>query len=174
MVYMPYVPMHPAALPAQRITEVVTLEPRPEPEECIVGFGKVPRKYQTKNPPRNPLYLGQMNWSWSPMHSRIDAYYLHRGRHGWVLWVWMPVTSDWYWEWEVAGFMSKAGVSERQAAQYLVMEFWKYEKEWNDLEHFHWINVASYLSVAEMLSISAQVWPEERGVQSRDEDEGGS
>lgn len=155
---MPYVPMRPDDLPDQKLVEIVGMEPVPEPQECIVGFGNVPQKYQTKEHPRSPLYLGQTAWSWGWRSDRIDAYYLHRGRYGWVLWARFPFDSDWYWEWEVAGFMSKAGISERQAAQHLLRAFWEYEKEENDLDHYHWINAAEFLSVRELKSIAVTVW----------------
>ena len=37
MTRQPKIPMSPAELPQQRIHEVITLPPKPEPFDCIVG-----------------------------------------------------------------------------------------------------------------------------------------
>ena len=35
---------------------------------------------------RNASYLCQLEWAWSPVHMRLDAYYISRGRTHWILW----------------------------------------------------------------------------------------
>jgi hypothetical protein len=49
-------------------------------------------------------------------------------------------------------------VTERQAAVYLLVEFWKEEARESDVEQFHWINEGAYLSVADLMSIAREVW----------------
>ena len=156
----PKIPMSPEELPQQRIHEVVALPKRPEPFDCLVGYGVVSDDIIPKSGPRSPEYLAQVEWAWSPMHIRLDAYYLHSGRKHWLLWsrYW---DDNWgKWGWTVVGCVGKKGVSERQAAVYLLVEFWKEEAEKSDVDQFHWINEDGYLSIADLAAIARVVWGE--------------
>ena len=83
----PHIPMSHTQLPQQRIHEVLEFVEHPEPFNSTVGYGAVPTSAIPKNGPSSPIYLAQVEWAWSPMHSRVSAYYLHRGRSHWVLWL---------------------------------------------------------------------------------------
>ena len=48
------------------------------------------------------------------------------------------------------GCVPRRGVSEHQAAIWLLLEFWKDEVVENQLDEFHWINEEEYLSVTLM------------------------
>ena len=51
----PHIPMSPDELPQQRIHEVVELPVRPEPFDCLVGYGcKAPQKALSENEPKSP------------------------------------------------------------------------------------------------------------------------
>ena len=154
----PHIPMSPDELPQQRIHEVVELPDRPEPFDCHVGYGAVPADAIPMGEPRNPSYLAQVEWAWSPMHNKLDAYYLHRGRTHWSLWTRYWDDNWGQWEWVAAACVGKKGVSMHQAAVYLLMKIWKYEVVVCDLDEFHWINETEYLSVAELRAIGRAVW----------------
>jgi hypothetical protein len=55
-------------------------------------------------------------------------------------------------------YKSVPSVTERQAAVYLLVKFWKEEARENDVEQFHWINAGAYLSAADLMSIAREVW----------------
>ena len=74
----PKIPMSPTELPQQRIHEIVGLPERPAEFNCEVGYGVFQDGAFPKNAPTNSTYLCQVEWAWSPMHNRLDAYYLHR------------------------------------------------------------------------------------------------
>ena len=80
------IPMLPTELPQQRIHEVVDLPERPAEFDYEVGYGVLQGDAFSKNAPTNSIYLCQVEWAWSPMHNRINAYYLHRSRTNWSLW----------------------------------------------------------------------------------------
>ena len=82
----PKIPMLPSELPQQRIHEVVELPVRPEPFDSKVGLWDYSSDMVPKHRPRNPIYLCQVEWAWTPMHNRVAAYHLHRGRTHWSLW----------------------------------------------------------------------------------------
>jgi hypothetical protein len=154
----PEIPMSPSELPQQCILEVVTLPPRPEPFDSKVGYWDYSSDKAPKNCPRSPIYLCQVEWAWSPMHNRIDAYHLHRGRTHWSLWskYW---DDNWgQWNWIAIGCVHRQGVEEKQAAVHLLLDFWKGQAEEEDLDHFHWINEDAYLSVAEVMAIARNTW----------------
>ena len=46
----------------------------------------------------------------------------------------------------------------RTIAIHLILEFWKCEAEYQDLDHFHWINHTGLLDVADIKSIAREVW----------------
>jgi hypothetical protein len=152
----PKIPMSPAELPQQRIHEVITMPPKPEPFDCTVGYndvGSLP-----KNTNANSTYLCQVEWAWSPMHNRLDAYYIHRGRSDWILWnkYW---DDNWgRWGKVSIGMVQRRGVDQNQAAIYLLMEYWKFDAKEGGLDKFHWINETEYLDVAELDAIANEVW----------------
>ncbi len=75
---LPRIPMRPEELPQQRLSLVVPLPPRP------TGFagtrdapGSVPPSLKM---PRSARYIGQVEWAWSMINARLDAYYLSTNR----------------------------------------------------------------------------------------------
>ena len=75
---LPRIPMRPEELPRQRMSLVVPLPPRP------AGFvggrdepGLVPPSAKM---PRSARYIGQVEWAWSMINARLDAYYLSSNR----------------------------------------------------------------------------------------------
>ena len=94
MVKKPELPMSPSRLPKQRIVPLADLPGRPEPFKSVVGYEKKPRGVRLRDGPSKPTYLGQVEWAWSSMNQRIDAYCLHKGRHYWMLWIYSEVPDD--------------------------------------------------------------------------------
>jgi len=157
----PKIPMSPEQLPQQRIHEVADLPERPEPfDYCEIDYGTLSSCKLPKNGPSNSTYLCQVEWAWSPAHNRLDAYYLHRGRTHWVLWSkywddnWMK------WEQVAVGCVPHRGVTQKQAAVYLLLEFWAFDAKESDVDHYHWINEDAFLSVSEIAEIAREVWSE--------------
>ena len=154
----PKIPMSPEELPQQRIHEVVALPKRPEEFDFKVGYELVPYGELPKNAPIKSTYLCQVEWAWSPAHNRLDAYYLHRGRTHWSLW--SKYWDDNWMKWEqiTVGYVPRKGVDQKQAAVYLLLEFWAFDAKEGDVDQFHWINEDGYLSIAELKAIGRAVW----------------
>ena len=163
MIKNPTLPMLPGALPQQRLHTVVDLIPRPESFQGRVDWlDEMPDELRPKGSPRKVEYLGQTEWAWAPMHSRIDAYYLSsRGRY-WLLWdrYFDENQEPWRWVWNLYAYGLKKGVTAREAAIYLLMDAWGGEKQEVDLDCFHWINETGSLSVSDFVAIARTVWPE--------------
>ena len=156
----PKIPMSPEELPQQRIHEVVGLPDRPAEFDCEVGYSVFSDGAIPKNAPTNSTYLCQVEWAWSPAHNRLDAYYLHRGRSHWSLW--SKYWDDNWMKWEqiTVGYVPRRGVDQKQAAVYLLLEFWAFDAKEGDVDQFHWINEDGYLSIAELAAIAREVWGE--------------
>ena len=162
----PHVPLGPNELPRQHLYEVVDIPKQPAVRlielldyEHSHSFDGIPQK-----PTQKSVNLCQVEWAWSPMHNRLDAYCLHQGRTHWLLWMghhndqeWM----DWHWEWYPAAAMPVKQASFKQAAVYLLMEQWHRETECRMVDRFHWINEEGALSVPEIQAIANIVWPVE-------------
>jgi hypothetical protein len=150
--------------PPQQIYETVKLPPRPK---NFYGrthwFEPMPEKIAPKTKPNKAYYLGTCGWSWSPMHSRIDAYYLNYRNSHWQLWVrdceaiWWNTPDE---EWFLGAYCLKRRATVREASLYLIMDLWKLEAREVDLDHFHRIHDEGLLSVAEFRTLGRLVWPE--------------
>ena len=147
----PNIPMTPEQLPQQRVYEVKKLPQRPEPFPCTV---EVPQEAVPKKGPHIATYLGQVEWAWSPMNNSLECYYLHRGRKYWVLWL-RHFSENWCrWEWHPIACVHHKGISEKEAAVYLLMTAWKNL----ECDKYHWINEEGFLSIAELEAIARKVW----------------
>jgi hypothetical protein len=150
--------MLPSQLPQQRIHEVVDLEPWSFAFEPIAGYGQVPPEILPKRKPLNATYLCQVEWAWSPINERLDAYHLHSARAYWILW-----TNYWddnwgKWEWLPSAYVPRKGVSEHLAAIQLMIALWRHCRDHEGLEPFHWINADEFLSVSDLQAIKREVW----------------
>ena len=158
MIREPKIPMSPEELPQQRIREVINLPERPDEFDCVVGQRTYPKGALPQRPSPDSRYLCQVEWAWSPMHNRLHAYYLHRGRTHWSLWC--KYWDDNWMKWELAsiGCVPRKGVEERQAAVYLLLEYWVDDAKECGVDEFHWINEDGFLSVADLAAIAREVW----------------
>ena len=156
----PKIPMSPTELPQQRIHEVVGLPEKPEELNFEVGYGVFSDNAVPKNAPTNSAYLCQVEWAWSPAHNRLDAYYLHRGQSHWSLWTKYGDNNWMGWEQFTVSYVLRRGVDQKQAAVYLLLEFWAFDAQENSVDEFHWINEDGFLSIAELAAIAREVWGE--------------
>lgn len=157
---IPTIPMSPDSLPQQRIVALKNLVKRPEPFDSVVGWGEKPKGVDLPNGPRKAEYLGQVEWAWSPMNNRLDAYYISRSRTHWILWIYSYDDNWGKWEWLAIGNVPLKQASCREASIHLLIDFWNMEKQITTLDHFHWINEDGELDVSDWRTIALNVWPE--------------
>lgn len=150
-------PLSPEELPQQRITEVVDLPARPEGFEPVVDYDLAVEGIAPKRLPPEMSFLGGAEWAWSPMHNRIQAYYLHRARSHWVLYLRDLDPDNRDFEWRVGAYGRKRGVNEKTAAVQLMIALWAFEAN-DGLDQFHWLTHDGLLSTAEWRAIAGEVW----------------
>ena len=113
--------------------------------------------------PRSARYLGQVEWAWSPMHMRIDAYYLSMDRphRRWLLWT-KPYDDNWG-RWDaplVLARAPRARVAIKDAATLLLIDYLASQRD-EGTDRFHWVNEEGLLDSGDMNAIAAIVWDDE-------------
>ena len=62
------------------------------------------------------------------------------------------------WKQVAIGCVPRRGVTQKQAAVYLLLEFWAFDAKEGSVDEFHWINEDGFLSIAEIMAIAREVW----------------
>jgi hypothetical protein len=155
-----FIPMSPELLPKQRLNEVVGLPPRPEALETQIDWLEPLSENRPKRSPRKLVFICSVEWAWSPMHNRIDNYYLNPKPQNWLLWNnWVnDHAMPWLWHWELKAYANQMDADMRTIAAYMLMEAWKNEAEHHDLDRYHWINNTGCLSVEDVQSVAREIW----------------
>lgn len=159
----PRIPMSPEALPDVD-SGFVELPSRPDGFQCeiCVGAGEFPSEVTLEKEPGEAQYLVYVEWSWSPMHHRVDAYYLSMSDRFWILW--LRSLDDggdpWRWDWLPYTYCLRNGVGPKTAAIYLLMEAWRWEAS-RYLDRYHLISELGDLSADEVETIADMVWGSE-------------
>ena len=152
-------PGFPDDLPQQRISEVVTLPDKPEGLEVKVEFLESYPHYPVRTR-RKVLFLGGVEWAWSPANSRRDNYYLNPKPKHWLLWDhWLDdQVRPWRWNWNILAWAPRLKADEKSIAMHMLKHIWEVDRRHHLIDEFHWINSTGALSVAELQSIAREVW----------------
>lgn len=158
----PIVAMHPQALPQQRLYRVAKHPLAPPGWRAGVGRSATDVPALPERMPRSARYLAQVEWSWSPLHGRIDAYHLslNAARSRWVLWLSYFDENCWrFVDTHIAASAPRAGVQGSDAAILLLEAYWRGEAEGeSSLDAFHWVNQEGVLSAGDLKQIAQRVW----------------
>lgn len=158
----PRLAMTPWMLPQQRLSLVTDL-----PELPSDWASMVVRSSTADMPKRLPYgsrYLGQLEWAWSPVNSRISSYYvsMSSGQQHWVLW--LKYFDDNWGRWcspePIRAAHRCGGLKALEAAQWLLYDHWLSERE-AGLDSFHWIAEEGDLDVSVLRAVSRAVWGDE-------------
>lgn len=159
MSQVPICPLSPDFSPQQRVYLVPDLPTAPAGWEVsfLASGPGLP-----KEKPSSARLIGQVEWAWSPMHSRVDAYHLslNTTRNRWVLWVSHFDSDVWrFVDARVAASAPRAALTRQHAAVLLLEAFWLSEAADDcSLDAPHWINQDALLSTGELREIQRRVW----------------
>ena len=78
-----FIPMALGLRPQQRLYEVVTLPDLPKGLDPKIEMDQPLLKNPPKTSPRKLTYLFSVEWAWSPMHNRLNHYYLNPNQTRW-------------------------------------------------------------------------------------------
>ena len=162
---LPKIPMSPREVPQQRISEVVSMPPRPVLFDFKVGYGDFPPDVVPKQGvPRSPELLAQVEWAETPTNYGINAFYLQARKKYWVLWLrtFDDNSYPWQWNWQAIGYCNRPNVDRGVAAKHLLLEYWKFKGSPDenpvDDEPLDWINEEGLLSIADVRAIVRELY----------------
>jgi len=159
MARQPRLALSPLDLPAQGLQVVRTL-PTP-PKRWHTWEPKADDPSLPKRLPRGAYFLGQVEWSWSPMHSRINSFHVSQSacRRHWVLWVGYYDDNYSCWVRGASTLMApRCGrLNALEAGQLLLREHWASEVD-DGLDRFHWIAQEGDLDVSDLEAVADEVW----------------
>ena len=152
--------MSPELLPRQKLNEVVNIPELPKGLAPKVEWVEPLLRDPPRASPRKLTFLFSVEWSWSPMHHRIDNYYLNPRRTGWLLWNnWVDDgTNPWGWHWLLMAHCKKGKFDEKTIAIHLMKALWECEQKHQMLDEYHWINSTGLLDVEEIQAIGRKIW----------------
>ena len=154
------VPMLPSQLPQQKLYLVKEIPVPPKQWRIYTNVERYERLLP-KSMPNSARFLGQFEWSWSPMHGAIVSFYISMcstHRH-WVLWN-QPWDDNYFRfsEAHVVAVALRCGVAEKDAAKLLMIKYWRDNLLNTTLDEFHWINSTGILSVGDFRAVADEVW----------------
>ena len=96
-----FIPMAPEHRPQQRLNKIISVPLIHNKLKPKIDWLNPLKKRRPKGSPRKLSFLCSVEWAWSPMHNRIDNYYLNPRRAGWLLWInrLNDHTVPWTWWW---------------------------------------------------------------------------
>ena len=150
-------------LPQQRLYQVTGLPDfsgLPLPTQSESGSGGIPRAM-----PESAQFICQAEWAWSPMHNRIENYYLSSSQADsrWILWVSYFDDSELPWHWETyedVYVIDQAGIPEVVASIWLLKRYWELARDDEYIDEFHWIGSEGLLEISDLKAIARIVWQE--------------
>ena len=155
-----FIPMHVDDIPQQHIIEVVGIPPKPDNLVVTYDAGSDFLNGKRLGTPRNIDFLCSVEWAWSPAHGRIDNYYVNQKPRYWVLWNnWMDDNDyECRWHWSMVAHAPRLKANELDVATHLLLESWKQQKEYEDLDKYHWINNEGSFNGDVIEAIAREVW----------------
>ena len=152
--------MSPDHIPQQRVAAVISVPEKPTGLVIRQWYEQPKLLDAPKRSPRNVELICGAEWAWSPMHNRIDNYYLNPRRTGWLLWNnWVEDGGfPWTWHWDLMAHCEKGKFDEKTIAIHLIKALWECEQKHQMLDEYHWINNTGLLSVEEIQAIARKIW----------------
>ena len=152
----------PEQLPQQRLATVITVPQKPA-GLVIRHRYEQPKLFDApKRSPRNVELICSAECAWSPMHNRIDNYYLGRRRNRWFLWNnWVNDNEiPWEWNWDYLSYTEGSASADIETiAAHLLLSFWQTQVANHELyDQPHWINLEGILDIPMIHAITREIW----------------
>ena len=154
--------MSPEQLPQQRLAAVISVPEKPERLLILQRYEQAELLNAPQRSPRSVKLICSVEWAWSPMHNRIDNYYLGRRSNRWFLWNnWVNDNEiPWEWNWDYLSYTSgTAKASVETIAAHLLLSFWRTQVRNGELyDRPHWINLEGILNIPMIHAIAREVF----------------
>ena len=155
-----FVPMFPEQIPQQRLNKVVTLPDKPKNFQVNVDYDVPLKKNRPVGSPRKLIYLCGVEWAWSPAHNRMDHYYLNLKPNQYFLWNHYldDLSNPWKWEWLFLSYANKCDEDFKKISTHMLIDFWEKERDFQGLDHYHFIDNTGLLDVEDVQAIAREIW----------------
>ena len=154
--------MFPEQLPQQLVAAVIKVPKKPAGLVIRQHYEQPKLLDAPKRAPRNVELICSAEWAWSPMHNRIDNYYLGRRRNRWFLWNNWVNDNDipWEWNWDYLSYTEGSFSADIETiAAHLLLSFWQTQVANHELyDQPHWINLEGVLDIPMIHAIAREIW----------------
>lgn len=145
--------------PTEYLYEVKPAPARPRGLESVLSWDLDAWPEDIPKRPDRVLYLGALEWSWSPAHSRFDSYYLSYTDSLWVMY--LHEFSDGYggtWEWFPYSVSKRVSVDDRAVGYWMVYDLLRADSTIHELDRYHFVSAEGLLKVGDFAEIGDLIW----------------
>ena len=148
--------------PIERLYVVNEIPSRPDDLQISMSWSADVWPTGLPEKPNPALYLGALEWTWSPMHSRFDSYYLSYTEDHWLVFLHNlqdgGFEQDWTWEWYLYAIANRVPGDDIAISFWLLHDLLYSDSQAHDVDHFHLISDTGILSVGDFKNIGHLVW----------------
>jgi len=149
----------PGEKPVEYLYEVKSIPRRPTSLKSVLAWDTKAWPDAVPETPDKVLYLGALEWTWSPAHSRFDSYYLAYTKTAWI--IYLHEFSDGAgetWDWYPYAASNKVGGTLRAVGFWMVFDLLKADSSFHEVGPFHVVSGEGLLSVGDFKEIKARIW----------------
>lgn len=153
--------IRPSEKPTEYAYEVRSIPPRPGGLKTVLAWDLKAWPSDVPAEPEKVLYLGALEWTWSPSHSRFDSYYLAFTDEVWV--IYLHEFSDGCggtWDWYPYSTSLRVDADVYALAFWMIYDLLKADSGIHELDRFHLVSAQGLLSVGDFKNIGDLVWVE--------------
>lgn len=150
--------IRPGEKPIEYLYEVRPIPPRPRGLESVSAWDSTWPSGVPEEPER-VLYLGALEWSWSPAHSRFDSYYLSYTNDYWLIYLHEYSDGmDSYWEWYPYTASPRVDGDVRDIGFWMVHDLLLADARVHEVDRYHIVSAQGLLTVGDFTEIGNLVW----------------
>ena len=155
--------IRPDEQPIEYLYEVQPIPQRPEGLETVMSWSIADWRLKTPKVPERVLYLGALEWIWSPGHSRCDNYYLSYMKDYWL--IFLHEYSDGMsptWEWYPYAAASRVDSDIRAIGFWMVHDLLSADAGMHEVDRYHLVSAQGLLTVGDFAVIGDSIWSEDQ------------
>jgi hypothetical protein len=153
--------IRPDEKPVEYVYSVQAVPERPAGLETRMSWASLEWCPAAPKEPERVIYLGALEWTWSPAHSRFDSYYLSFTTDDWLIYLHEYYDGmDDTWEWYPYAASPKVDGDIRAISFWLVHDLLKADSREHEVDHFHLVSAQGLLSVGDFKNMGELVWAE--------------
>lgn len=150
----------PGDKPLEYIFALRDIPPRPNRLDIITRWQDSPIPDTVPQKPQSTIYIGAVEWSWSPAHSRMDNYYLSKSDEEWILYLHLDDDLFGEWIWHPVAWARPLEFDDWTVSFWMIHDLLVDESKVNEVDEFHLISGEGLFRVGDFRNLASLVWPE--------------